>query len=136
MKKLTLMILVAVSGILLSCSKEKKLANRLEGIWNVDKYEYTYSNKTVSYANIGTMEFKKDGTGKNNLSYMDSDGTKINDSESFKWSNTENTVTIIGNSNSGSGSTQLWTVDDNSRKTQVWKSTYGGAIATLTMTKK
>lgn len=122
--------------VLSACSKEKKLARRLEGVWNVDKLEYSFGKVSFSVANPGTIEFKKDGTGKNNLQYIDENGDKVNDSESFKWSNTESTVTISGNSNSGAGSTQTWTVDDNTRDTQVWKYTDGTYVSTLVMTKK
>lgn len=135
MKKLSL--LFAMTTILfVSCSKEKKLARRLDGVWNVDKIEYSYGGISFAANDPGTIEFKKDGTGKNNLSYIDEDGDKVNDSESFKWSNTENTVTINGNANSGMGSTQVWTVDDNSRKTQVWSYSFLGYTSTLTMTKQ
>ncbi|MES2838219.1 MAG: hypothetical protein V4667_11890 [Bacteroidota bacterium] len=133
MKKLVVLLFAAT--MLLACSKEKKLARRLDGIWTVTEMKSTFGSVSYSVANPGTIEFKKDGTGKNNFSYLDPSGDKVNDSESFKWTNTENTVTINGNSNSSFGSTTVWTVDNNEKKEQKWTANYGVASVTLTMTK-
>lgn len=133
MKKL--LLLLVASSMLLACSKEKKLARRLDGIWSVTRMESSYGNVSYAVTNPGTIEFKKDGTGKNNFSYLDDDGDKVNDSESFRWVNTENTVTINGNSNSSFGSTTVWIVDNNEKKEQQWTANYGLSTVKLSMIK-
>lgn len=126
MKNLLLAALCAT--LLFSCSKEKKLARTLKGTWDVDQLILTPPSADdigFSASNVGTIEFKKDGTGKNNWSYsyeVQGETIQVTDSESFKWENTDNTVTITGNANSGEKSI-VWHVDDSSKDDQVWTRT-------------
>lgn len=114
--------------LLTSCSKEKQLERRLEGTWDIKHLTLTPASQdgiSVDQENVGTITFDDDGTGKNNYTYsyeFDGEEIAVNDSESFRWENTENTVSITGNANSGE-KTIVWDVDNNSRKEQVWTRT-------------
>jgi ribosomal protein S4E len=133
MKKMTFSILVIASAIFLtSCNKEKQLSRRLEGVWNLDKIEYTDAeDATWSYSltNAGTIEFNEDKSGKFNYSYT-VNGETYKNSESFKWENTEETVIITGSSNSGDKE-RIFTVDENDRKQQVWSNTESDGDKTI-----
>jgi hypothetical protein len=111
-----------------ACSKERKLAKRLEGIWALDRLELTFAlfpDSPIVANDLGTVTFNKGGTGKNDFSYSYTlfDQTyEVNDSEAFKWENTDTTVSIEGNANDGE-KTIVWSVDDNEKDTQVWTRT-------------
>lgn len=128
-----LFIMITIS----SCNKEKKFARRIDGTWNVDKLEWTDNGTGYSVSNAGSIDFKKDGTGKNNLSYTV--GTvDVNDKESFKWTYDKDvkTVTIEGNANGGQKQT-VYYIDDNSKDTQVWNtSLQNNETIKLTLTKQ
>ena len=123
---------------LFSCSKENQIAKDLEGVWNVDKIEFTSASDTeLSFTaeNVGTIEFKDDNTGKNDYTYT-VNGEDYNDNESFKWENTEEEIVISGNANDGSKET-VFVIDDGDKDTQEWTSTEAdGDVLKYTLTKQ
>lgn len=131
--------LVGLSLLLTTaCSKEKKFAKSLVGIWSLDKIEFTSaSDPLLSFeaTNAGTIEFKKDGTGKNDYTYTVG-GTQYNDNEAFKWDNVDDeTVIIEGNANNGDKINEF-TVNDYTADTQVWTNVESDGDSTiLTLTK-
>ncbi len=133
MKKiLTLTLSIAMMAILFtSCSKEKKLANRLEGTWNIDKLEGTITpagggaGTPVSFTQVGTFTFKDDGTGSNSIVLFGQ-----TENGTFNWTNTATTVTIT---QSGQTPTVL-TVTTNEKTKQVWTATETDATTTSTFT--
>lgn len=81
-----------------SC-KKKRIANRLEGIWNVD----VLTNSSGSYYNVGSYEFKEDGVAIVNMDWKDTvSGIHNKFVTNTMWVNTKHTVTI-GNANTGNG---------------------------------
>lgn len=117
--------IVILAILCVGCSKEEQLSNRLIGTWSVDRLEISVSGSlpfTAPLSDVGTITFKSDGTGKNNLDYSYSflsETYAVNDNEAFKWENSEATVTMEGNANSGE-QIIIWEVADNAKKKQVW----------------
>ncbi len=123
MKKiLTLTLSIAMMAILFtSCSKEKKLANRLEGTWNIDKYDISFTPSgggvatPLSFTNVGTFSFKDDKTGSYSIVILGS-----TDNGTYTWSNTATTVTMTEN-----GQTPItYTATTNEKTKQVWTANY------------
>ena len=97
-------------------------SHRLAGTWNVQKYETeTPGQEATALQNIGTITFKQNGTGEKNLDYMVL-GYQRKDNQPFKWSATDQYVTI-DSQNSDFGKT--WILTKNKAKFQQWKSTDG-----------
>jgi hypothetical protein len=110
----TFFILIAM--MLFSCTQKLKLA----GTWNISRYEITETNnRSVSVNNIGTITFRKNGEGKNNISYTVEGKNKTDHSE-FGW---YATGPYIGIENPHSEFSQTWVVVMNKKKEQKWKST-------------
>ncbi|MCU0352914.1 MAG: hypothetical protein MUD08_04115 [Cytophagales bacterium] len=108
--------------LLAGCSAERKLTNRLEGRWEVARYETTNSTaQSVQLSNIGTIEFDKDRSGRRDISY-NAFQTRFAVSPRFQWSNTDRYVTIR---NASSDSAKAWIVLENRRGYQKWTSTDG-----------
>lgn len=103
--------------------------------WNVDRYEtQTAGEQGVTLSNIGTMDFKKDGTGDKVLNYS-LFGSKVNDTSSFVW--TWGDDKFIAIESSQSDLSKSWIIMENKSKFQKWKSTDGGTgIQILELTKK
>lgn len=58
MKKL--IMLAAITMVAVSCTKEQRSVNKLEGTWNIDKVEYNDGSTTTTDDNpTGTAEFTK-----------------------------------------------------------------------------
>ena len=112
-------------------------AHRMVGHWNVDRYETQESGQQgVALMNIGTMNFKKDGTGDKNLNYTVL-GARIDDSTPFVW--TWGDDKFIAIESSQSDLSKSWIIMENKSKYQKWKSTDGSTniqILELTKTKK
>ena len=122
-KIFTIFVIILVFSVF-SCSKESQIAKDLEGVWHLDKIEFTSASDTeLSFVaeNAGTIEFKGDNTGKNNYTYTVGE-ENYNDNEAFKWENTDTTITVIGNANDGQKET-IFVIDDSSKNTQEWTST-------------
>ena len=117
MRRRTSYLLIAVLALLLS-----SCAHRLTGTWQIQKYE-TISPRSqgVSLQNVGTITFDKDGTGQKNLHYTVL-GIEKDDSTPFRWSASENFITIEGED---SDLAKTWIYIENKAKIQKWKSTNG-----------
>ena len=83
-----------------SCSKENRIARRLEGMWSIDVYQKTVYgdnspvfSESSSVNNAGTFEFNDDGTGMYNILKNLGTNTYTGDAE-FLWTNTSETVSI------------------------------------------
>lgn len=118
---------------LTACSVQKKLHNRVTGLWNIASYqENNLNTANAGMSNIGTMSFFSNGTGTGNISYNISQNSNFKGG-TFKWSNTDNTVTII---DSNTGLAKSWIVVKSNKNKQEWQSTDGsGNVQSLTLTR-
>lgn len=92
-------LLMAVLFVVASCSKEKQIERRLtkkDGKWNISSWSYTsYENDvqdgaTTSLSNVGTMEFKSDGTGVITFTIP---GEPV-ETNTFTWTNSSDDITV------------------------------------------
>lgn len=138
MRKIFTSALLLSTILVISCSKTKTLASRLEGTWNIDTRETINGAQQKSDPNIGTFEFKSDGTGILTIKtvYNNYTNTSVN---TFYWSNTAITLTLImGNS------IKYFQVLTNESKKQVWEESFtntnssssGGTPTTTTNSEK
>lgn len=138
MRKIFTSALLLSTILVISCSKTKTLASRLEGTWNIDTRETINGAQQKSDPNIGTFEFKSDGTGILTIKtvYNNYTNTSVN---TFYWSNTASTLTLImGNS------IKYFQVLTNESKKQVWEESFtntnssssGGTPTTTTNSEK
>jgi len=119
--------LFLIGIIFSSCS------NHLIGSWNIEKYETSKPDQqTVTLSNIGVITFFADKTGEKNVSYTVF-GSTYEDNLRFKWSNTDNLVTI---DSQGSNFSKTWIMTENTRKVQSWQSTNGGTVVEVLELKK
>lgn len=140
MKKIfTLTVAFAmIAMVFTGCSKEKKLANRLEGTWNIDKFDISLTPAgggaatPFSFANAGTFSFKDDKSGSYSFVILGS-----TENGTFTWSNTATTITITEN-----GQNPItYTATTNEKTKQVWTANYTDKDGdqnseTITLTKK
>lgn len=98
-------------------------SHRLIGSWRVERYEtQTIGQQSSVLTNIGTMTFKKNGTGDQNLSYSIL-GASRNDVIPFTWDWNDGRYVTIHSDGTIFGKT--WIIMENKRKFQRWKSTDG-----------
>lgn len=109
MKKMKLFaFLFAITLVFSGCSKD--LEDMIVGKWNIDSMAWTMTfqgqTETETDLNVGTMEFKDDGT-----------GTVVIDgaSDTFTWTAAEEILTIDG--------TDKWTVTTKEKKEMVLEQT-------------
>lgn len=108
---------IAASVFLLS-----SCAHKLVGTWNIDRYETSAPGQQgVSLSNIGTMTFKKNGSGEKNIQYNIFGSRKI-DNSPFGW---HATGPYVGIESPNSQFSKTWIITTNKRKEQKWKSTDG-----------
>lgn len=133
LKFTSLLFLFFVVLSLTACSVQKKLHNRVTGLWNIESYqEDNLNTANAGMSNIGTMSFFSNGTGTGSISYNISQNSNLK-AGTFRWSNTDNTVTII---NSNTGLAKSWIVVKSSKNKQEWQSTDGvGNVQSLTLTR-
>lgn len=123
------------------CTKSGKLAKRLVGIWNIDMYTETKNGKTQSTPNVGSIEFKDDGTGIWTTVSTSTFGGMTNTTTytmTFYWQNTGASLSTII-----SGGTDYYVITTNESNKQVWEQsssttsqTNGGTMTTTTSTDK
>ncbi len=127
MKRLQSVLLLIMSAIILvSCSKEKILAKRLEGMWSIDVYQKSvYGNGTpvpppesATAGNAGNFEFFSNGEGQFNVVKNLGKDTYYGEGD-FHWTNTGNTVSI----RAVSGGTKKFDVVTNKKDKMVWERT-------------
>ncbi len=128
----TIAMLLLLSLVISSCSKQKQIARRLEGMWQVDVYQKTvYGDgnpilaESGSAGNAGTFEFFDDGKGKYNILKNLGNNMFYGDEE-FVWTNTSDAVSIRTNS----GATKKFDVITNKNDKMVFERSqpypYGG----------
>lgn len=103
--------------LLTSCS------HRMVGTWDIKRYENTAPGSvSTTLNNIGTMQFKGNGTGKKEVNYTIL-GESNNDQSSFLWNWHGGKYVMIEGADSEFSKT--WIIITNKRKHQLWKSTDG-----------
>ena len=118
---------------LVSCSAERRFQRRLVGTWNVDRYEQRFPNgETEVSSNLGSITFRKNGSGRNDLSIL-TRGVRQPDASDFSWKNTTEEVTIISRNTLLAKS---WIVIQNKRKYQQWKSTTQANVQMMELRKQ
>ena len=112
-----LLIIAFNATLLASC------APRLVGTWNVTRFETaTAGQQGVSLNNIGTVQFKKNGTGEKNINFS-ALGTTHNDQTPFRWTSHDGKYVTIESENSEFAKT--WIIVTNKKKFQKWNTTDG-----------
>jgi hypothetical protein len=112
----------SIGFLLISVVFFSACSHRLTGTWTVSKYETeTVGQQGLVLQNIGTMDFKGNGSGEKNLKYTIF-GMERNDNMPFKWTATDQYVTI---ESSNSDFDKTWIIFKNKAKFQQWKSTDG-----------
>jgi hypothetical protein len=115
-------------AILSSCSP------RLVGTWTVQRFETTTAGKQgVALKNIGTIQFKKNGTGEKNISYPVL-GATHRDQTPFSWKTSGEKYVTIESQNSDFART--WIVLSNKKKFQRWETTDGATKVQVIELKK
>ncbi|MCK6692568.1 MAG: hypothetical protein L6Q97_10750 [Thermoanaerobaculia bacterium] len=118
---------------LASCSAERRFHRRLVGTWNIDRYEQQFTNgEKEAASNLGTITFRKNGSGIKNVTILTRGLRKPDDSD-FSWKNTIDAVTIISRN---SELAKTWLVMKNKRTYQQWKSTTQGTVQTMELRKQ
>lgn len=119
--------LFLVAVVMTSC------ADRMIGTWTVQRFETTSPGQQgVKLTNIGTVEFKGNGTGEKKISYS-AMGVTTNDLSPFKWTATEGKYVTI--ESEASALAKTWIVVENKKKFQKWKSTEGSNVQTIELKK-
>jgi hypothetical protein len=128
MKRNSIFVFLLASVLLFSCSAEQKLKRRLTGDWNITSYqEQNVDGEDGTSADIGTITFNRNGTGKRNLSGI-SWRRNFSERGDFRWQNSASTVTIFDKSSIFAKS---WIITVNKKKRQQWKSTDRGNVQTV-----
>lgn len=98
-------------------------SHRMVGTWKVQRYETTTpGEQSVVLTNVGTMQFRGNGTGSKNLHYSVL-GLQRNDLLPFRW--TWDNGKYVSIESNGSDFAKTWIITSNKRKFQQWKSTDG-----------
>jgi hypothetical protein len=104
------------------CSAERKLAKRLEGDWQVVRYESeNQRDQGVALSNIGSFTFYDRNRGEQNITYSGYQNS-FPSNRDFRWSNTAEYVTL---ENALSRNPKSWIIVENKKSYQKWKSTDG-----------
>jgi len=103
--------------LLASCSP------RLVGTWSITHFETTTPGQEgLSLNNIGTVQFKKNGTGEKNINFSALGASHI-DQTSFKWTWHDAKYVTIESENSEFA--KPWIIITNKKKFQKWSTTDG-----------
>lgn len=123
MRIISIILIATAFTLLTACSAEKKLAKRLVGEWNIASYSEQFhatGASDVTLTNIGTLTLNKNGTGDKSINFSIMSRT-VTDTLNFRWNNTEDKVTLMGNEESMFVKT--WLVMSSKKKEQIWRST-------------
>lgn len=119
--------------LLTSCSAEKRFHRRLVGTWNIERYEQQFpGGNRESASDIGTITFRKNGSGDKNLSVL-TRSLNRRDNSDFSWKNSTDAVTIISNN---SDLAKTWLVVKNKKSYQQWKATTSTTVQTMELRKQ
>lgn len=115
-------VIALIVGV--SCNPVRRATNTLIGEWQIVSFEEQAGDKQeVVASNVGTITLNKDKTGKRLFSYSIMD-ISANDTTSFSWVNTENSILLDAGQNSDS---KLWIISSMKKNTQTWMTTDGQA---------
>ncbi len=128
--KLNTVFLVILVFVMSACS----LQNRITGTWQITNYsEQNVNGSNANSVDIGTIQFKRNGTGINDLEYKIMGSTKA-DKSNFKYEIGDKFITI--DSDDENTLAKSWIVIENKAKMQRWKSTLNGTVQTLELKKQ
>ncbi len=121
--KILLQSAILLSGLIFAgCSAERRLARRLEGEWQVVRYESeNQRDQGVKLSNIGSFTFYDRNRGAQDITYSGYQNP-FPSSKDFRWSNTADYVTL---DNALSRTPKSWIIIENKKSYQKWKSTDG-----------
>ncbi len=120
--------LILSAFFLASCT-----APRIAGTWQITNYETnTGDGQEIKLANIGSLQFKKNNTGKKQINYSVLQN-KVEDNNPFKWVGGAESITITGK---GTELNKTWIIVEDGKKYQKWKSTDGGSTVQILELKK
>lgn len=112
-----------ISAVILLITVLSSCSNRMVGTWTVQRYENTTPGEQgVTLNNIGTLQFKKNGSGEKSLNYVVL-GVSHADQIPFKWKWDEGKYMSIDSK--GSDFSKTWIIMTDKKKYQKWKSTDG-----------
>lgn len=115
--------IIAIFTVLCAALLFTACSHRIVGTWTVQRYETTTpGEQSVALTNVGTMQFRKNGTGTKNLHYAIL-GLQRSDLLPFRWS--WDNGKYISIESAGSDFAKTWIITSNKRKFQQWKSTDG-----------
>lgn len=134
MKTSIKIILLVTTFVMVSCSAARQLASRIEGEWEIEKYEVLLANgNETKMENAGTIIFYRNGRGQQTFTSAITQLVATNTGD-FRWDNTGDVVFIWGQ---GALYRKAWIVVDSSRNKQVWRSTDSeGNVQAMTLKKK
>jgi len=115
-KALKFSALLMIAIMFASCS------SKIVGTWTIANYEEsTPGQKGMSFQNIGTITFNKDGSGAKDINYSIM-GMQMTDALPFTWKQHDNLLVIDG---AESDLAKTWIIMESKKKSQSWKSTDG-----------
>ena len=127
MKKLLYIFLLIT---IVSCSKTKKLHDRLIGEWNIESVEGTLTDSIYTFdfsnKNAGMFQFREvlatAQGGKYSFIIYDTqrNQTLASEDEVITWENNGNTVTTDNND----GKKIIWNISLNTKSEQIWSASY------------
>jgi len=128
MKSKVALYLAGAAFLLAGCTSSK-----MAGTWQITNYQTTSGDgQDIRLANIGSLKFKRNGTGVKQISYSVLQN-KVTDNTPFKWTAGAESVTITGK---GPELNKTWIVVEDGKKSQKWKSTDGGSTVQVLELKK
>jgi hypothetical protein len=133
-RKINIVIFSLVALFLASCSAQSRLASRIGGEWEIEKYENrTAGGSTSSIENAGTIIFNSNGRGTQAFTTAIAHGGQSSGSD-FRWTNTVNTVSITSQE---SQYPKVWIIVESGRNKQRWFSTDSeGNVQVMNLKKK
>ena len=105
-------LLILVLAVVIGCSKDKRVANKLDGVWSIDTK--TYVDQDTTYTEAGTFTFQ-------DCSQDSCTGTLLNENEievPFDWYVTSmgSTITIRSNDINGFLVKGIYTIESIKKK--------------------
>jgi hypothetical protein len=122
-------ILAAATFFSGCASATKEFSKRLRGTWQIVNYSseapVAYSDTRGANPSQGTITFNKNGSGSTDNASIFENLTSAASRQSyynFRWTNTENIVTLRTD---GSNVSKSWIVVTNKKNQQIWRTTDG-----------
>ncbi len=117
---------------LCACSAQRRLHQRLTGVWNITRYEVLYpSGHREETFDVGTVIFRRNGSGENDMPIL-TRNLRTPNARRFSWKNTDQSVTIVSEN---TYLAKAWIVVENRQRRQVWRSTTNELVQTMELQK-